>query len=55
VARRSRDGAQNKDDLLTIASEENAPGWLTRSRPISKAMELLLTLSDVQVVRPERF
>jgi dethiobiotin synthetase len=48
-------GAQTKTIFLTIASEENASRFVDAVAPHLESYGMLLTLSDVQVVRPERF
>ena len=48
-------GAQTKMIFLTIASEENAAKLVDMLAPNLESYGMLLTLSDVQVVRPERF
>ena len=48
-------GAQTKMIFLTIASEENAARLVDMLAPNLESYGMLLTLSDVQVVRPERF
>ena len=48
-------GAQTKTVFLTIASEENAGKLVDMLAPHLESYGMLLTLSDVQVVRPERF
>ena len=48
-------GAQSKTIFLTIASEENATKFVDMLAPHLESFGMLLTLSDVQVVRPERF
>lgn len=48
-------GAQTKMIFLTIASEENAAKLVDALAPHLESYGMLLTLSDVQVVRPERF
>jgi hypothetical protein len=41
--------------FLTIASEENAGKLVDTLAPHLESYGMLLTLCDVQVVRPERF
>jgi PII-like signaling protein len=48
-------GAQTKMIFLTIASGENAAKLVETLAPHLESYGMLLTLSDVQVVRPERF
>ncbi len=48
-------GAQSKTIFLTIASEENAAKFVDMLAPHLESFGMLLTLSDVQIVRPERF
>lgn len=48
-------GAQAKTIFLTIASEEKAGRLVDMLAPNLEAYGMLLTLSDVQVVRGERF
>jgi dethiobiotin synthetase len=48
-------GAQTKTIFLTIASEENAARFVDMVAPHLESYGMLLTLADVQVVRPERF
>jgi hypothetical protein len=48
-------GAQTKMIFLTIASEENAGKLVDTLAPHLESYGMLLTLCDVQVVRPERF
>jgi hypothetical protein len=47
--------AQNKSIFLTIASAENAAKLVDSLAPHLESYGMLLTLSDVEVVRPERF
>ncbi len=48
-------GAQTKTIFLTIASEEKASKFVDTLAPNLESYGMLLTLSDVQVVRGERF
>jgi PII-like signaling protein len=48
-------GAQSKTIFLTIASEERAATFVDMLAPHLESFGMLLTLSDVQIVRPERF
>jgi hypothetical protein len=48
-------GAQAKTIFLTIASEEKAGRFVDLLAPHLESYSMLLTLSDVQVVRGERF
>jgi hypothetical protein len=48
-------GAQAKTIFLTIASEEKAGRFVDMLAPHLESYSMLLTLSDVQVVRGERF
>jgi PII-like signaling protein len=48
-------GAQTKTVFLTVASEENAAKFVDLLAPNLESYGMLLTMSDVQVVRPERF
>jgi PII-like signaling protein len=48
-------GAQTKMIFLTIAAEENAAKFVDMLAPNLESYGMLLTMSDVQVVRPERF
>lgn len=48
-------GAQTKTIFLTIASEEKAERLVDMLAPNLESYGMLLTLSDVQVVRGERF
>ncbi len=48
-------GAQAKTIFLTIASEEKANAFVEALAPNLGAYGMLLTMADVQVVRPERF
>ncbi len=48
-------GAQTKTIFLTIASQENAAKLVEMLAPHLSSYGMLLTLSDVEIVRPERF
>ncbi|QLC24180.1 hypothetical protein HFP57_03480 [Parasphingopyxis algicola] len=48
-------GAENKVIFLTIASEEKADALVDQLAPKLDSHSLLLTVSDVQVVRGDRF
>jgi PII-like signaling protein len=48
-------GAQSKTIFLTIASEEKAAKFVDTLAPNLGAYGMLLTMSDVEVVRGERF
>jgi hypothetical protein len=48
-------GAQAKTIFLTIASEEKAGRFVDLLAPHLESYSMLLTLSDVQVLRGERF
>ena len=48
-------GAETKIIFLTIASEEKAAQFVQTLAPNLEAYGMLLTMSDVQVVRGERF
>lgn len=48
-------GAQTKTIFLTIASEEKASKLVDMLAPNLESYGMLLTLSDVEVVRGERF
>lgn len=48
-------GAQTKTIFLTIASAENAAKLVDMLAPHLDSYGMLLTLADVDVVRPERF
>jgi hypothetical protein len=48
-------GAQTKTIFLTIASEEKAGRFIELLAPHLDSYGMLLTMGDVQVVRPERF
>ena len=48
-------GAQTKTIFLTIASEENAARLVDSLAPLLDSYGMLLTMSDVAVVRPEKF
>lgn len=48
-------GAMNKTVFLTIANAERAQALVDRLAPILDSHGLLLTVGDVQVVRPEKF
>lgn len=47
--------AESKTIFLTIASEEKAAAFVEMLAPHLGEYGMLLTLSDVEVVRPERF
>ena len=48
-------GAQTKVIFITIAAEERAGRLVEMLAPLLDSHSMLLTMSDVQVVRPERF
>jgi dethiobiotin synthetase len=48
-------GAQTKTIFLTIASQESAAKLVEMLAPHLSSYGMLLTLSDVEIVRPERF
>lgn len=48
-------GAQSKTIFLTIASQEKADRFVDLLAPILSDYGMLLTLSDVEVVRGDRF
>ena len=48
-------GAQTKVIFITIASEEKAERLIETLAPMLDTHGMLLTMADVQVIRPERF
>jgi PII-like signaling protein len=48
-------GAQTKAIFITIANEEKADRLAEALAPILETHGMLLTMADVQVLRPERF